>query len=63
MATEYAALAGVEMALLENRVGQIVRSLPQSMVYKSLDGMFKEWMSAQKKGGGGSGGNQARGSG
>ncbi|CDO74098.1 hypothetical protein BN946_scf185043.g148 [Trametes cinnabarina] len=36
----------------EERVGEIIRSLPSHLVYKSLDGIFKEWK-AEKKGGGG----------
>ncbi|KAI0637749.1 hypothetical protein C8Q77DRAFT_1087647 [Trametes polyzona] len=36
----------------EERVGEIIRSLPSHLVYKSLDGIFKEWR-VEKKGGGG----------
>ncbi|KAG8963325.1 hypothetical protein FRC03_003155 [Tulasnella sp. 419] len=48
IATEYAVLAGVEEKKVENQVGELVRQLPQHLVYKSLDGIFREWMSMQK---------------
>jgi 20S proteasome subunit alpha 6 len=35
---------------VEERVGEIIRCLPGHLVYKSLDGMFKEWK-VEKKGG------------
>ncbi|RDX53079.1 hypothetical protein OH76DRAFT_1343770 [Lentinus brumalis] len=34
----------------EERVGEIIRSLPSHLIYKSLDGIFKEWR-VEKKGG------------
>ena len=34
----------------EERVGEIIRSLPHHLIYKSLDGIFKEWR-VEKKGG------------
>ncbi|KAF7980891.1 hypothetical protein HWV62_36069 [Athelia sp. TMB] len=51
MAREYAARAGAaEVAAAEERVGEIIRCLPSHLLYKSLDGMFKEWK-LEKKGG------------
>ena len=35
---------------VDDRVGEIIKSLPSHLLYKSLDGMFKEWR-AEKKGG------------
>ena len=35
---------------VEERVGEIIRSLPSHLIYKSLDGIFKEWR-VEKKGG------------
>lgn len=35
---------------VEERVGEIIRSLPSHLIYKSLDGIFKEWK-VEKKGG------------
>lgn len=35
---------------VEERVGEIIRCLPSHLVYKSLDGIFKEWR-VEKKGG------------
>lgn len=36
---------------VEERMGDIIRALPSHLVYKSLDGIFKEWK-MDKKGGG-----------
>jgi 20S proteasome subunit alpha 6 len=44
MAAEYAEKAAEEHGRLEERVGNIVRSLPQHLLYKSLDGIFRDWM-------------------
>ncbi|CAE7175379.1 unnamed protein product [Rhizoctonia solani] len=49
VATDYGARAGIERAVVEERVSEIVRSLPTHLVYKSLDGMFREWSFTQKK--------------
>jgi len=35
---------------VEERVGEIIRCLPSHLIYKSLDGIFKEWK-VEKKGG------------
>lgn len=35
---------------VEARVGEIIRCLPSHLIYKSLDGIFKEWR-MEKKGG------------
>ena len=53
LATQYAEQAvgeGKGKEQVEERVGEIIRSLPSHLLYKSLDGMFKEWR-AEKKGG------------
>jgi 20S proteasome subunit alpha 6 len=34
---------------VEERVGEIIRCLPSHLIYKSLDGIFKEWR-VDKKG-------------
>ncbi len=51
MSAEYAMKAlgdkGKEEA--ESRVGEIIRCLPSHLIYKSLDGIFKEWR-VEKKG-------------
>ncbi|KAK1227430.1 hypothetical protein PQX77_009577 [Marasmius sp. AFHP31] len=51
MALEYAnkAVGTGAKKEVENRVGEIIRCLPSHLIYKSLDGMFKEWK-AEKKG-------------
>jgi 20S proteasome subunit alpha 6 len=53
MTVEYAkkALGDKGKGEVEERVGEIIRCLPSHLLYKSLDGIFKEWK-AEKKGGG-----------
>lgn len=47
---EQAAGEGKGKAQVDERVGEIIKSLPSHLLYKSLDGMFKEWK-LDKKGG------------
>lgn len=51
MSVEYAkkALGDKGKGEVEERVGEIIRCLPSHLVYKSLDGIFKEWR-VEKKG-------------
>lgn len=51
IATEYAEKAAGDKgkAAVEEQVGEIVRFLPSHLIYKSLDGIFKEWR-VEKKG-------------
>ncbi|KAI0052560.1 hypothetical protein FA95DRAFT_1483344 [Auriscalpium vulgare] len=35
---------------VEERVGEIIRCLPSHLLYKSLDGMFKEWKAEKRNG-------------
>ena len=53
LAVEYAkkAVGDAGKGEVEARVGEIIRFLPSHLIYKSLDGIFKEWR-AEKKGGG-----------
>lgn len=41
---------GKGKAQVDDRVGEVIKSLPSHLIYKSLDGIFKEWR-AEKKGG------------
>ena len=52
MAIEYAqkAVGDKGKTEVETRVGEIIRCLPSHLIYKSLDGIFKEWKH-EKKGG------------
>ncbi|KAH9950080.1 hypothetical protein B0H21DRAFT_724715 [Amylocystis lapponica] len=52
LAVEYAKKAAPDggKGEVEERVGDIIRSLPSHLIYKSLDGIFKEWR-VEKKGG------------
>lgn len=51
MATEYASktLGDKGKTDVEERIGEIIRCLPSHLIYKSLDGIFKEWR-VDKKG-------------
>jgi len=51
MATEYACKASGDKGKtdVEQRMGEIIRCLPSHLIYKSLDGIFKEWR-VDKKG-------------
>ncbi|GAV99463.1 proteasome subunit alpha type 1 [Lentinula edodes] len=51
MSTEYATRASGENGKKEvdERIGEIIRCLPSHLIYKSLDGIFKEWR-VEKKG-------------
>jgi 20S proteasome subunit alpha 6 len=51
MTTEYAekALGDKGKADVDERIGEIIRCLPSHLIYKSLDGIFKEWR-VEKKG-------------
>lgn len=47
LVAEYAERAGEERMKLEERLGNlVVRCLPQSSIYKSVDAMFREWSSS-----------------
>lgn len=35
----------------EERIGEIIRCLPSHLIYKSLDGIFKEWKGEKRRGG------------
>lgn len=52
LAVEYAkkAVGDSGKGEAEERVGEIIRCLPGHLIYKSLDGIFKEWR-VDKKGG------------
>lgn len=52
MTEDYAAKAVPEKgrAEAEQRLGEIIRCLPSHLLYKSLDGMFKEWKVEKKSG-------------
>ncbi|KAH8996970.1 hypothetical protein EDB86DRAFT_2803849 [Lactarius hatsudake] len=52
MTEDYAAKALPEKgrAEAEQRLGEIIRCLPSHLLYKSLDGMFKEWKVEKKSG-------------
>ncbi|WVQ86280.1 hypothetical protein IAT38_008448 [Cryptococcus sp. DSM 104549] len=49
LTTDYAAKAGESMEAVEEKVGDIIRSLPVPLITKSLDGLFKEWQGGDGK--------------
>lgn len=51
MVVEYAqkAIGDSGKGEVDERVGEIIRCLPSHLIYKSLDGIFKEWR-VEKKG-------------
>lgn len=50
LATEYAAKLDGEKgkAAVNESVGEIIRCIPSHLIYKSLDGIFKEWRTEKK---------------
>ncbi|KAJ7591369.1 hypothetical protein C8J56DRAFT_935335 [Mycena floridula] len=51
MTVEYAIKAGGDQAKIEveTKIGEIIRCIPSHLIYKSLDGIFKEWRMEKKK--------------
>lgn len=47
LTTEYAAQAGQSDAMNE-KIADIIKSLPTHMIHKSLDGLYKEWLAEKK---------------
>lgn len=45
LTTEYAAQAG-QSDVLNEKIADIIKSLPTHMIHKSLDGLYKEWQKA-----------------
>jgi hypothetical protein len=43
LTTDYAAKAGEKSEVVNEKIGDIIKSLPGGMISRSLDGMFKEW--------------------
>ena len=43
LTTDYATQAGIEAEVVNEKIGDIIKSLPSGMIIRSLDGMFKEW--------------------
>ena len=43
LTTDYAAKAGEKTEVVNEKVNDIIKSLPMGMLHKSLEGLFKEW--------------------
>ena len=43
LTTDYAAKAGEKSEVVNEKVNDIIKSLPMGMLHKSLEGLFKEW--------------------
>lgn len=48
LTTDYAEQAGVKTEVLNEKVADIIKSLPTHMIHKSLDGLYKEWLAERK---------------
>jgi len=49
LTTDYAAKAGEKVEVLDEKIGDIIKSLPVGIMGRSLEGLFKEWESGKKK--------------
>lgn len=49
LTTDYAEQAGVKTAVLNEKIADIIKSLPTHMIHKSLDGLYKEWLAERKQ--------------
>jgi 20S proteasome subunit alpha 6 len=49
LTTDYAAKAGEKAEVLDEKIGDIIKSLPVGMLSKSLEGLFKEWEGGRDK--------------
>ena len=43
LTTDYAAKAGEKSEVVNEKISDIIKSLPSGMIHRSLDGLFKEW--------------------
>jgi 20S proteasome subunit alpha 6 len=48
LTTDYAVQAGVDLESVNEKIGDIIKSLPTNLIGRSLDGMFKEWDGRKK---------------
>ncbi|WWD20905.1 hypothetical protein CI109_105383 [Kwoniella shandongensis] len=51
LTTDYATRAGEKKEVVEEKIGDIIKSLPTGMIGRSLDGLFKEWQAGEAGGG------------
>ena len=49
LSVETATKAGIPRGEVEKQVGEIVRAIPYHLIFKSLDGMFREQRSKQQQ--------------
>jgi len=43
LTTDYAAKAGEKSEVVNEKISDIIKSLPVGMIHRSLDGLFREW--------------------
>lgn len=48
LTTDFAQQAGVKTEVLNEKIADIIKSLPTHMIHKSLDGLYKEWLAERK---------------
>ena len=51
IAVEYARQAGLGEKEVADRAGDVIKSIPSHLVWKALDGMFRDWLQTQPGGG------------
>jgi len=51
IAVDYARKAGLEEKEVSDKAGEIIKAIPSHLVWKALDGMFRDWMQTQPGGG------------
>lgn len=49
LSMETAQKAGIAQEEMEKQVGELIRGLPHHLIFKSLDGMFREFKNAEEK--------------
>ncbi|EJT97720.1 hypothetical protein DACRYDRAFT_91571 [Dacryopinax primogenitus] len=50
IAVDYAKKAGAEEKEVSDKAGDIIKSIPSHLVWKALDGMFRDWLQTQPGG-------------
>jgi 20S proteasome subunit alpha 6 len=49
LTTDYAEKAGEKVEVLDEKIGDIIKTLPVGILGRSLEGLFKEWEAGRRK--------------
>jgi hypothetical protein len=49
LTTDYAQKAGEQSNVMNEKISDIIKSLPVGMIHKSLDGLYREWATGDRK--------------